>query len=194
MTSRAEYRLVLRQDNADVRLTQIGKNVGLVSEDRYTRFKEKQAEVKRVIELLDTKLVLDEKLKELFEEHGESLPTQSLTVKKAIKRSNITIFDINKKYHLFDNFNKRVLEYVNTEVKYEGYIAQEAEDIAKLLKQEEIKIPDNIDFMELKGLRIEAREKLDKIRPLNIGQASRISGVSPADISVLIIYLKTLQK
>lgn len=194
MTSRAEYRLILRQDNADVRLTEIGRRIGLVSNERYNRFLEKQERVKKIFDLLDTKLVLDDRLISLFEQKGESKPTQSFTVRKAIKRSNIDIFDINNAYHIFDGFNKRELEYVNTEVKYEGYIAQEADDIAKVLKQEAITIPDDINFMELKGLRMEAREKLEKIRPLNIGQASRISGVSPADISVLIIYLKTLEK
>lgn len=193
MTSRAEYRLVLRQDNADVRLTEIGKNVGLVSSARYEKYLQKQAQVAKAKEILNTKLKLDDTLKTMFKECGESEPVSGMPVVKAIKRSNISIFDIQKYYGLFNGFSKRVLEYVNTEVKYEGYIAQEAEDIAKLLKQEAILIPENIDFMVLKGLRMEAREKLNQIRPLNVGQASRISGVSPADISVLIIYLKTLK-
>jgi len=193
MTSRAEYRLILRQDNADVRLTKIGREIGLVSDERYNKFLEKQERVKKVVELLDTKLRIDQTLIDLFTQCGESLPQSSMTVRKCIKRSKINIFDINRYYHLFDEFDKRVLEYVNTEVKYEGYIAQEEEDIAKLLKQEQILIPEGIDFMSLKGLRMEAREKLDKIRPLNVGQASRISGVSPADVSVLTIYLKTLK-
>lgn len=193
MTSRAEYRLILRQDNADVRLTEIGRDVGLVSDERYNKFLQKQQEVQKANDLLNTKLKLDQTLIDLFEQNGETAPTQGLTVKKAIKRSKIDIFDINSAYHIFDGISSRVLEYVNTEVKYEGYIAQEADDIAKVLKQEEILIPSDIDFMNLKGLRIEAREKLNKIKPLNVGQASRISGVSPADISVLIIYLKTLK-
>ena len=194
MTSRAEYRLILRQDNADVRLTNIGREVGLVKDDRYNKFLQKQETVKKVQELLETKLPLNETLINMFEDCGETLPNQGMTVKKAIKRSKISIFDVNNTYHIFDGFEKKVLDYVNTEVKYEGYIAQEFDDIAKVLKQEEIKIPEDINFMELKGLRIEAREKLDKIRPLNVGQASRISGVSPADISVLIIYIKSLNK
>ena len=194
MTSRAEYRLILRQDNADVRLTEIGKRVGLVSEQRYNKVISKQKEVERAKMLLENKLPLNEMLTKLFEAKGESLPNQGMNVKKAIKRSNIDIFDINDTYHIFDGFDKKVLEYVNTEVKYEGYIAQAYDDIAKVLKQEEIKIPNDINFMELKGLRIEAREKLEKIRPQNVGQASRISGVSPADISVLIIYLKSISK
>ncbi len=192
MTSRAEYRLVLRQDNADVRLTEIGKRVGLVGQERYKKFLEKQEQVNKAKLILNNKLKLDSTLKEMFEKCKESEPTAGMTVQKAIKRSNISIFDVNNYYHFFDGFSKRVLEYVNTEVKYEGYIAQEDEDIAKLLKQESIKIPEDLDYMQLKGLRMEAREKLNKIRPLNVGQASRISGVSPADVSVLIIYLKSL--
>lgn len=192
MTSRAEHRLVLRQDNADVRLTQIGRDVGLVSDERYAKFQEKQREVAKVFDLLQTKLKLDDKLYKLFEDCGETAPTAGMTVYKAIKRSNIDIFKVDKEYNLFEGFGKRVLEYVNTQVKYEGYIAQAEDDIAKMLKQENILIPENINYFDLKGIRIEAREKLDKIRPQNVGQASRISGVSPADISVLIIYLKTL--
>ena len=194
MTSRAEYRLVLRQDNADVRLTEIGRRVGLVSDKRYKEYLKKQKQVKKACGLLDKKLKNDETLKQLFKQKGETEPSQSMTVRKALKRSNIDIFDINKIYNIFYGFDKRTLEYVNTEVKYEGYISQQNEDIEKMLKQENITIPTDIDFMQLKGLRIEAREKLNKIRPLNVGQASRISGVSPADISVLIIYLKSLDK
>ena len=193
MTSRAEYRLVLRQDNADARLTEIGRSVGLVSDERYQKFLQKREQVKKVYDILQTKLKLDDKLIKLFEEKGESLPTVGMNVYKAIKRSNINIFDIHKAYGLFEGIDKRVLEYVNTEVKYEGYIAQADEDIAKMLKQESIIIPNDINYLDLKGIRIEAREKLDKIRPLSVGQASRISGVSPADISVLVIYLKTLK-
>lgn len=192
MTSRAEHRLVLRQDNADVRLTQIGRDVGLVSDVRYEKFQEKQKQVAQVFDLLQTKLKLDDKLYKLFDDCGETAPTAGMTVYKAIKRSNIDIFKVDKEYNLFGGFGKRVLEYVNTQVKYEGYIAQAEEDIVKMLKQESILIPENINYFDLKGIRIEAREKLDKIRPQNVGQASRISGVSPADISVLIIYLKTL--
>ena len=194
MTSRAEHRLVLRQDNADARLTEIGKQIGLVSDERYAKFTAKQEQVKKVYDLLQTKLKLDEKLYKLFESCGETAPTTGMTVYKAIKRSNIDIFAVDKEYNLFGEFNKRVLEYVNTEVKYEGYIAQAEEDIQKMLKQESILIPDDISYLDLKGIRIEAREKLDKIRPQNVGQASRISGVSPADISVLVIYLKSLSK
>ena len=141
---------------------------------------------------LDTKLKVDDTLIELFNRKNESVPTASITVKKALKRSNINIFDINETYNLFESQNKQVLDYVNTVVKYEGYIAQQEEDINKMLKQEEILLPQDLDYDQIKGIRLEAREKLNQVKPLNIGQASRISGVSPADISVLIIYVKSL--
>ena len=131
---------------------------------------------------------------ELFEKNGENLPTKSITVKDAIKRNNIDIFKINDQYKLFEDFEHSVLEYVNTEVKYEGYIAQQQEEIDKNKSQEEMLIPEDFDYLSQKGIRIEAKQKLDKIRPRTIGQASRISGVSPADISVLIILVKMSKK
>ena len=191
MTSRAEYRLTLRQDNADVRLTPIGRRIGLVSDERYDRFLKKQKLVEYAKKLLEYKLSCDDKLIDLFNSKGESIPEQSISIYKALKRSNIDIFDIENTYHIFSKYPKQVLEYINTEVKYEGYIAQQQEDIDKMLKQENMLIPPEIDYMSLNGLRIEAREKLSSIRPINVGQASRISGVSPADIAVLMIYIKT---
>ena len=194
MTSRAEYRLYLRQDNADVRLTKIGKEIGLVTKERWGVFEEKQKQIKKVYELLQTKIKISQELEDFYKFYNESIPTTSQTVYKMIKRSNIDIFKVNEKYHLFDEFDKRVLEYVNTEVKFEGYLNQEKEDIKKFKEQENLLIPKNLDYNKIKGLRIEATQKLDKIKPLSIGQASRISGVSPADITILIMYVKTLQK
>ena len=104
--------------------------------------------------------------------------------------SNIDIFKVNHKFHIFDNFDRRELDYVNTEVKFEGYLAQEKEDIKKFKEQENLLIPQNIEYKNLKGLRLEARQKLDKVKPISIGQASRISGVSPADITILIMCIK----
>ena len=107
-----------------------------------------------------------------------------------LKRSNINIFDIQKEFEIFENIDYRVLNYVNTEVKFEGYIEQEKQDIEKFNSQENLEIPEGIDYVNMKGLRLEARQKLDKIRPINIGQASRISGVSPADVTILIMQIK----
>ncbi len=194
MTSRAEYRLYLRQDNADVRLTKIGKEIGLVTKERWETFQEKQKQIKKVYELLNTKIKIGQELEDFYKMYNESVPTTSQTVYKMIKRSNIDIFKVNEKYHIFNEFDKRVLEYVNTEVKFEGYINQEKEDIKKFKEQENLLIPKDFDYKKIKGLRIEAQQKLDKIKPLSIGQASRISGVSPADVTILIMYVKSMQK
>ena len=191
MTSRAEYRLWLRQDNADLRLTEIGRKVGLVSDERWEKYQKKQHVLDEIRDLTAKKLKIDEKLIKLFKKAHESLPTTSITVKQAIQRTNIDIFMVNKTYNIFDGYSKKYLEIVNTEIKYEGYIKQQQREIEKELSQEDMKLPTNFDYEEVKGLRIEARQKLNKIQPLNIGQASRISGVSPADITVLIVYLKS---
>lgn len=194
MTSRAEYRLHLRQDNADVRLTKIGREVGLVDDERYQIFLDKQEQIKKVYDLLQTKIKIDDDLKEVYISNNESVPQTSQTIYKMLKRSNLDIFKINNKYHLFDEFSKRVLEYVNTEVKFEGYIEQENEDIKKFKEQENLLIPNDIEYLKLKGLRIEAQQKLNKIKPISIGQASRISGVSPADLTILVMYVKNYKK
>jgi len=194
MTSRAEYRLLLRQDNADLRLTPIGREYGLVDDERWDIYNKKVQSIQKCKELLSTKLKVDRNLTQLFEKNGENLPTKSITIKDAIKRNNIDIFKINDQYKTFEGFEHSVLEYVNTEIKYEGYIAQQQEEIDKNKSQEETVIPEDFDYLSQKGIRIEAKQKLDKIRPRTIGQASRISGVSPADISVLLILVKMKNK
>lgn len=190
MTSRAEYRLWLRQDNADIRLTEIGRGAGLVTDERWAVFQQKKADIDRANEILKTKVKVDEKLENFMRGHNENVPKQNPKVYELLKRSNINIFDLNKEYGFFDGLPADVLEAVNTNVKYEGYLKQQEEDIAKMLKQEEALIPEGVDYSALKGLRLEARQKLAQVQPRTIAQASRISGVSPADISILIIYLK----
>ena len=130
-----------------------------------------------------------EKLKPLFERKNENLPKSGLTLKDVIKRNNITIFDVKNEFDLFKDIPHNVLEFVNTEIKYEGYIKQEKELIEKQKKTENLPLP-KIDYSEIAGLRLEARQKLNKFNPATLGQAKRIDGVSPADINVLLVYLK----
>lgn len=193
MTSRAEYRLHLRQTNADLRLTEKGYEVGLVTKQRYKTYLKRKEQIKEVINKLE-EVYSPSKLEKLFSDKGETLPKVGLKLKDVLKRNNITIYDIVKYLGLFDNYSGNVLDEVQTEVKYEGYINRQNVQINQLKKQETTMLPKDLDYMSIKGLRIEARQKLNNIKPLTLGQASRISGVSPADIAVLTVYLKTLKR
>lgn len=190
MTSRAEYRLWLRQDNADVRLTEIGRSVGLVDDERYNIFLNKVENIKLCTKAIEQKLKIDDKMIEFLKNHKENIPNQSISIKSLIKRNNINIYDVKNYFNVLQEFSNEVLDAVNINTQYEGYLKQQEEDIEKMLKQEETTIPENFDYNQIKGLRIEARQKLSQIRPRTIAQASRISGVSPADIQILIIQLK----
>ena len=188
MTSRAEYRLLLRQDNADTRLTQTGRDFGLVSDERYERYLKKQAELNKIKEILSIQRKPKD-FRELFERKGEVVPVGALTYAEMLRRHNITIFDLKETFGILDGISKQALEEAETDVKYQGYIQKEKEQIEQFNKMEHRRLPDDIDYDRIGGLRIEARQKLGKIRPRNLGQASRISGVSPADVTVLIVYL-----
>ena len=190
MTSRAEYRLYLRQDNADLRLTEIGRKVGLVDDKRYRVFKNKNKKLAEIFEVLKTRYKIDETIKNFYIENGESIPKESVTIKDMLKRSNINAFKVNELLHVFDKFSYEIINEMNIMVKYEGYLKQQQEEIDKFYRNEKINIPDDFDYFKYHGLRLEAAEKLAEIKPLNIGQASRISGVSPADIAVLTVLVK----
>lgn len=190
MTSRAEYRLFLRQDNADLRLTEKGRNVGLVDDERYKIFTRKKKQLQKATEILSQKIKLDEKLINYFEKHGENPPKNSISVKEIIKRSNLDAFNLNDEYHIFDKFSHEVINELNLITKYEGYLKQQEEDIEKLKKMESQLIPEDFPYEKQKGLKIETIQKLAQVKPLNLGQASRVSGVSPADIAVLGVLIK----
>lgn len=194
MTSRAEYRLLLRQDNADMRLTEIGRKIGLVSDKRYEKFLYKKKKMSEIEQKLEEKVKIDEKLTKLFEENGENLPKESMKLRDIMKRNNIDIYKLDSTYNLFSEAEKPFLDFVNINIKYEGYLKQQQEDVDKMLANENVVIPENFDYNDTKGLRVEAIEKLTQIRPLNLGQASRISGVSPADIAVLSVLVKKFKE
>lgn len=191
MTSRAEYRLLLRQDNADLRLTPKGYEMGLISEERYQKFLTKKENIEKEVERLkNTTVKPTEKVNEILRKNNSSTIDGGVKLADLLKRSELTYQALETIDPERPVLSKQEREEVEIQVKYEGYIKLQDAQVEKFRKLEEKKLSENIDYSTIKGLRIEARQKLDKIKPTSIGQASRISGVSPADISVLLIYLE----
>ena len=195
MTSRAEYRLLLRQDNADLRLTEIGHEIGLISDERYQKFLQKKANIEKEMERLRQTVVKPtEKVNEFLKEKGTTPLSTGSKLSELLKRTEIRYKDLAEIDDNIPNLSAQEKEEVEIQIKYEGYIKMEEEQVAKFKKMESKTLSEDIVYQDIKGLSLEARQKLDKIKPLSIGQASRISGVSPADINVLLIYLQMKNK
>ena len=191
MTSRAEYRLLLRQDNADERLTEIGHEVGLISEERYNAFKQKMAKIEKELERLkNTNIKPTKEVNDLLKSVNSTEITTGIKEIELLKRSEIKYEDLRKIDENMPKLSEVEAEEVEIKAKYEGYIKLQMAQVEKMKKLENKLLPENLDYLNLKGISLEARQKLDKFKPHSIGQASRISGISPADISVLLIYLE----
>lgn len=191
MTSRAEYRLLLRQDNADLRLTEKGREVGLVTDERYEKFITKKTQIDAELKRLKTEKVKPDEANPLLEEMGASPLSRTMSLYEFLKRTEVNYTVLDKLEKGNKELSSQVIEQCEITVKYEGYIKKQLDQVESFKKLEKKKLPETLDYETISGLRIEARQKLNEIKPFNIGQASRISGVSPADISVLLIYMQT---
>ena len=195
MTSRAEYRLLLRQDNADLRLTEIGHEVGLISEERYKKFCEKRENIEKEKERISKKVIKPtEKVNKFLEEHNSSKIDNGVKLAELLRRTELTYKMLEEIDEDRPVLSEQVKEEVEIQIKYEGYIKLQNAQVEKAKKLENKLLPENINYEAIGGIRLEARQKLSKLRPRSVGQASRISGVSPADISVILIYLEQLKR
>ena len=192
MTSRAEYRLLLRQDNADLRLTKKGYEVGLISEERYQDLLKKEKEIEEEIKRVEhTNIGANEKVQAFLERHGSTLLKSGTTLGELVRRPELNYEELAEIDEARPKLREDVQEQVNIEIKYEGYIQRQKRQVEQFKKLETKKIPKDLDYDDVYSLRLEAKQKLKEYGPTSIGQASRISGVSPADISVLLVYLES---
>ena len=195
MTSRSEYRLVLRQDNADQRLTPYGRQLGLISDRRWEKFQEKQAQLQAELKRAQTTtLAPSQELNDLLVSRGTSPLSTGAKLADLLKRPQITYRDLTPVDKDRPRYPEAVFQDVEIQLKYEGYIKRQLADIEEARRLERKRLPQDVDYSQIKGLRLEAGEKLNKVKPENIGQAGRISGVSPADISVLLIWLSAKER
>lgn len=195
LTSRAEYRLLLRHDNADLRLTPIGYEIGLISKERYERFLQKKQRVEQEIDRLErTKIRPDERVQALLASLGSAPLDNSVSAAVLLRRPEITYAHLETLLPSPFELNEEMKEQVEIQIKYAGYIEKQLQQVERLKKMEKKRIPPDLDYDSIHGLASEAKQKLARIRPLSIGQASRISGVNPSDISILLIYLEQHNK
>ncbi len=191
MTSRAEYRLLLRQDNADLRLRKIGYEIGLVSKEDYEKLVEKEKNIEREVERLEhTNIGANRQVQEFLESHGSTALKTGATLAELVRRPELNYFMLTEIDSERPDLSADTAEQVNINIKYEGYIKRQQQQVSQFKKLERKKLDENFDYSSVKGLRREAIQKLNVHKPMSIGQASRISGVSPADISVLLVYLE----
>ena len=195
MTSRAEYRLLLRQDNADLRLMDIGHDVGLISDERYEKFKKKRDNINNEIKRIRSVIIKPtDEVNNFLKKYNSSELKAGVRLDDLIKRTELTYESLGEIDKDRPVLNEQEIKEIGIQLKYEGYIKLQQEQVDKFKKLEEKILPNDINYEDIKGLRLEARQKLNKIKPNSVGQASRISGVSPADISVLLIYLELYKK
>ena len=191
MTSRSEYRLLLRQDNADARLSAIGRRIGLVSEAQYQAVRDKYAAVEQEIRRLERRGVAPtEAVNALLRERGSTEITAGVPLISLLRRPELHYSDLKALDAQAPALTPAIEEAVEISVKYAGYIERQQRQVAEFTRMEQRRLPDGIDYEQILGLRLEARQKLNEVRPLNLGQASRISGVSPADIAALMVWLE----
>ncbi len=191
MTSRAEYRLLLRQDNADLRLTEIGHNIGLITEERYQKFLTKKENVEREIERVKKKTIRPTKeVNEFLKEHNSSEISVGIKLSELLKRTELTYNELAKIDSERPVLTRAEAEQVQIQIKYEGYIKMQKVQVENFKKLENKKLPQEIDYNTVNGISLEARQKLNKFKPTSVGQASRISGISPADIGVLLVFME----